>query len=394
MQYDTPDSLPKPDAESAMHSIRVATHLHEQIASAGGEISFAEYMHHVLYAGGLGYYAAGATKFGREGDFVTAPEVSPLFGRIIARQCTELLPQTKDRQMLEFGAGSGRLAVDILGALDELAALPTNYLILEVSPDLQNRQRHLLEAELPHLAGKVNWISSAPKNFSGVMIANEVLDALPVERVRRQSSRLMQCSVRSDGDTFAWSERAAPAQLQAAVEAIESDIGMQLADGFTTEVALAADHWIAEIARGLVDGAVLLFDYGVARREYYAADRDDGWLRCHFRHHAHSDPLCLPGIQDITSWVDFSAVAAASVKSDLDILGYTSQAHFLMSGGLAAETEALLDLPTAEQIRISGEIKKLTLPGEMGENFKCMGLSAGEIGVPSAFLHRDRTRTL
>jgi SAM-dependent MidA family methyltransferase len=394
MQYEQPASLPEPDELSAEHSARVREHLRKKIADAGGHISFAEFMHEALYAPGLGYYSAGSAKFGADGDFVTAPEVSPVFGRVLARQCAEVLGKIESGEVLEIGAGSGRLAVDMLSALDELNALPAAYRILEVSPDLVDRQKKRLREELPQLVDRIQWLSDLPKTFSGVIVANEVLDALPVERFVRRASGVFQLCVATDDKAFTWLEIEAPDPLAVSVRAIEADIGQVLPDGYTSEVSMAAVPWIAGLAGCFNCGAAFLFDYGISRREYYAPDRTDGWLRCHFRHHAHSNPLINPGIQDLTAWVDFSSIAGAASDAGLDILGYQTQSQFLMGGGLEIEMQGFRDLSIAKQIELSGQIKTLTLPGEMGENFKCMALGSGDIAAPSAFNFADRTQTL
>jgi SAM-dependent MidA family methyltransferase len=394
MQYEQPASLPEPDELSAEHSARVREHLREKIADAGGSISFVEFMHEALYAPGLGYYSAGSAKFGADGDFVTAPEVSPVFGRVLARQCAEVLGEIEDGEVLEIGAGSGRLAVDMLSALDALNAVPATYRILEVSPDLLARQKKRLREELPQLFDRVQWLSDLPKNFSGVIVANEVLDALPVERFVRRASGVFQLCVATDDKQFTWLEKEAPDRLAASVRAIEADIGQVLPDGYTSEVSMAATPWIADLAGCLERGTAFLFDYGISRREYYAPDRTDGWLRCHFRHRAHSNPLIHPGIQDLTAWVDFSSIAGAALDAGLDILGYQAQSQFLMGGGLEIEMQGFSDLSIAEQLELSGQIKTLTLPGEMGENFKCMVLGRGDIAAPSALNFADRTHAL
>jgi len=387
-------SLPQPDALSAQHSARVHEHLKRRIAAAGGQISFAQFMYEALYAPGLGYYSAGSTKFGEDGDFVTAPEVSSVFGRVLARQCAEVLSKIENGEVLEFGAGSGKLAADVLKALERLNALPISYSILEVSADLRDRQQQRLQREVPQLVDRVRWLSGMPKKFQGVILANEVLDALPVERFVRRKSGVFQCCVAVDAGQFIGSERPASDQLAAVVTSIEAELGGALADGYTSEVSLAAAAWISDLAGSLGCGVALLFDYGVSRREYYAADRVDGWLRCHFRHRAHDNPLIYPGIQDLTAWVDFSAIAAAAVASGLDILGYQTQSQFLIGGGLDIEMQGFAELPLTKQIELSGQIKTLTLPGEMGENFKCMALGRGDIETPSALGRADRTQTL
>lgn len=395
MQQPQTLSLPRPDAVSAAHSEKVAAHIRARIEAAGGQISFAEYMHHCLYTPGLGYYSAGSTKFGAAGDFVTAPEVSSIFGAVLARQCAALLPQLASPAILEIGAGSGKLAVDLLRALHAAGALPDGgYRVLEVSADLQARQRQLLLDEVPELADRVTWVDRLPTRFSGIVIANEVLDALPVERFVRRDDRITQVCVAADGAGFALSERAAPRPLERAVERIEASLGARLPAGYASDVCLAAPAWTADLAAAIEQGFVFLFDYGVGRREYYAAERSGGWLRCHFRHHAHDDPLILPGIQDLTSWVDFTAVAEAATAHGLDVAGFVAQAQFLVGGGLDRVLADFAELPTDAQRKLAAEIKLLTLPAEMGEHFKCLGLARGDISTPDAFTLADRTQTL
>ncbi len=394
MQYTQPATLPQPDDISATHSARVAAYLRERIETAGGSISFAEFMHEALYAPGLGYYSAGTTKFGGAGDFITAPEVSSIFGRVLARQCAEVLGSVKNGAVLEAGAGSGKLALDMLTAFESMGALPSSYNILEVSADLADRQQRHLQDKLPHLAGRIHWLSELPENFDGIIIANEVVDALPVERFIKRNSEVLQLRVAVGDDGFVWTEARAPDQLNGFVTEIEADLGRTLDDGYVSEASLAAPKWVADLARSLRHGAMFFFDYGVSRREYYAPDRTDGWLRCHYRHHAHNNPLIYPGIQDLTAWVDFSSLAASAVKSGLEILGYQTQSQFLLGGGLTIEMAGFSELPIADQLALSGQIKTLTLPGEMGENFKCIALGRGAISVPSAFQFADRTQTL
>jgi len=394
MQQEQHLTLPAPDAESAAHSARVADFLREQIAAAGGQLSFAEYMHHVLYAPGLGYYSAGAAKLGVAGDFVTAPEVSPVFGAVLARQCASVLAQVDSPSILELGAGSARLAVDVLRKLADLDALPERYLILEVSADFSERQRILLGREIPELVDRVTWVDRLPDEHRGVILANEVLDALPVERFVRRGDGIMQICVADDDGQFVAREIEAPTLLAKAVLGIEEDLGERLADGYVSEVSLAALPWVEDLAGILRHGTMFLFDYGLSRREYYAAERSDGWLRCHFRHHAHNDPFVLPGIQDLTAWVDFTAVATVAVDNGLEVSGYVTQAHFLVGGGLDIELADFSELPIDAQLKLSGQVKLLTLPGEMGENFKCLGLSRGALEQPAAFTFADRTTTL
>jgi len=394
MQHDPTSALPSPDHDAAEHSVRVAAFIRARIEEAGGSIGFAEFMQHALYAPGLGYYAAGTTKFGAAGDFITAPEVSSLFGRIVARQCAEALGAMGGGVILEVGAGSGKLAVDVLATLAALDALPDRYEILEVSADLQARQQERLASALPELANRVTWVSGFPAIERGVVLANEVLDALPVERFVRRADGVRQIRVAVASEGFGFVEVPAPARLAGAVAAIERDLGEPLPEGYVSEVSLGLPAWIEALGGALERGVALLFDYGVSRREYYAPERGDGWLRCHFRHRAHNDPLIHPGIQDITAWVDFTAVAEAAVAAGLEIGGYAAQAQFLLGAGLTEEVAALESLPAAERIALSQQVKTLTLPGEMGEHFKCMALQHGMPAAPSAFLSGDRTHTL
>ncbi len=347
-----------------------------------------------LYSPGLGYYNVGTTKFGAAGDFITAPEISPLFGRVVARQCKAVLEQIDKGQILELGAGSGKLAVDILRSLTDLKSLPEQYLILETSADLISRQESLIREELPGLLKNVEWLNQLPESFAGVVIANEVADALPVERFERTDDAVLQMRVTADETGFDWSSKPAPQLLEAAVEKIEADIGEALPGGYQSEVSLGLPDWIAQLAMCLHKGLVLLFDYGVSRSEYYSPDRDQGWLRCHFRHHAHNEPLIYPGIQDLTSWVDFTAVAQSAEEYGLDVVGFVAQAQFLINGGLEEELAGIADLPIADRLEMSRQVKLLTLPGEMGENFKCIGLSRGEITGVMAFSSADRAHVL
>ena len=386
--------LPRPDDDSARHSAAVARHLAGLIASAGGSISFAEFMHEALYAPALGYYAAGAQKLGPDGDFVTAPELSPLFGHVLARQVAGVLGQLGGGDILEPGAGSGALAVSVLGKLAELDALPDRYLILEVSADLRARQELRLRRELPQLVERVRWLAEIPTRFSGVVVANEVADAIPVERFRIVDGEIQQARVQSTGSRFEWAYAPAPAFLASAVRRIEADIGRPLENGYESEISTALASWVSDLAQAVTRGMLLLVDYGVTRREYYATDRSAGWLRCHFRHHAHNDPLILPGIQDITSWVDFTAVAEAAASAGMEVCAFTTQAGLMLHGGLQQELADLARLPIEQQVELSRQVKLLTLPAEMGENFKCIALRRGEIDTPHGLQGLDRAHSL
>ncbi|MDH4106854.1 MAG: SAM-dependent methyltransferase [Gammaproteobacteria bacterium] len=388
-----PVGLPVPDPDSLAHSERVAGFIRERIAEAGGSIGFAEYMQHALYAPGLGYYAAGASKFGPAGDFVTAPEISPAFGRVLAAQCAEVLSGVMGGSILELGAGTGTLAATVLARLDELGVRPAAYQILEVSADLADRQRRRIGGSS---IGRVPvaWLDRMPESFRGVVLINEVADALPVERFLRRENGLLQVRVATGDAGFVYATGPADARLAAAVHEIEACVGGHLAPGYCSEVSLGFGAWLADIVNAVQDGVILLFDYGVSRREYYAPDRDSGWLRCHFRHHAHEEPLIYPGIQDITAWVDFSAAAEAAAAAGASIAGYVTQALFLLHGGLENEMARFQSLSAEEQIALSRQIRQLMLPGEMGERFKCLALAKGSAPIPPAVVAGDRAHTL
>jgi SAM-dependent MidA family methyltransferase len=408
MQARLSAKLPRPDDASQAHSARCAAHIQARAAAAGGSLSFAEFMQEALYAPGLGYYAAGAAKFGASGDFVTAPELNPVFARVVARACADVLDTLGGGDILEFGAGSGRLAVDVLRKLEILGRVPERYSILEVSADLRQRQRALLAEALPHLAARVRWLDRLPAGHRGIVIANEVLDAFPVERFRIRHG-VRQLRVGLEGDSFRWLESPAPPALEAAVAAIEADLGRPLEPGYTSEFSPLLEPWVKSVCERLEAGLVLLFDYGASRRDYYAAGRSAGWLQCHFRHHAHADPLCWPGIQDMSCWVDFSAAAAAAAATGASIGGFVTQAAFLLAGGLVDEFEANEVNDSAAddsvvreggrassraKIELAAAVKMLTLPGQMGERFKCLGLSRNLDSLPAAITAQDRTHTL
>ncbi|MBT8077273.1 MAG: SAM-dependent methyltransferase [Gammaproteobacteria bacterium] len=394
MQANAPFKLPQPEAPALAHSERVAAFLREQIRAGGGSISFAEYMQAALYAPGLGYYSSGTRKFGEQGDFITAPELSPLFSRVLAVQVSSVISQTGSGSILELGAGSGVLAVDVMRRLAELDSLPERYCMLEVSPDLAERQRSYIAAELPGEFSRFEWLDQLPVAFDGVVVANEVADALPVERFTKSDAGIEQLRVAVADDGFAWLRAPAPPLLAEAVEQLERYLGQAFEPGFTSEISLALPAWIDDVCSCLARGFVFLFDYGVSRRELYAVDRTSGWLRCHYRHRVHDDPLILPGIQDLTTWVDFTAIAQAASDAGMSVAGYVTQAHFLAGGGIDAELQALADAPDSDRMDLLRQVKLLTLPDEMGENFKCMGLARGELAIPSGFAFGDRAHVL
>lgn len=374
-------TLPDLQAAELAHVMRVQDMIGEQIIAAGGWLGFADFMRLALYAPGLGYYSAGATKFGAAGDFVTAPEMSPLFGRCLARQCAEVLVHTGG-DILEFGAGSGVLAATLLRELAELAALPARYRILEVSADLRERQREHVGKLPADLRARVEWLDRLPaRAISGIVLANEVLDAMPVERFVVQHAPSGAPAIESLGvvldsrGNLCESRRPAPAPFAAAVTALLRELPAALPSGYSSELCLELAPWVTSLGLMLERGVALLVDYGLPRRQLYHPDRAAGTLQCHFRHRAHADPLHYVGLQDITAWVDFTRVAEAADAAELAVLGFVTQAGFLIGCGI---DNVLAGAPTErERLVQAGEARRLMMPGEMGESFKVMALGRG-----------------
>jgi SAM-dependent MidA family methyltransferase len=357
------------------------------IHAAGGWLDFERAMDLLLYAPGLGYYTGGARKFGAGGDFTTAPELSPLFGLGLATQVAPLL-QALDGDVLEIGAGSGALAATLLPELQRLDALPTRYRILELSAELRERQRERLAALPPTLAKRVEFLIAPPAApWRGVLIANEVLDALPVQRFVWREEAIRSLGVGNDAEGApGWREAPAPAALAAEVARVFSDL-LQPADGYVSELCPRVGAWLRAVTEHMTHGVALFADYGLPRREYYHPTRSTGTLRCHYRHRAHDDPWLHPGTQDITAWVDFTRVAEAADDAGLEVLGYTSQAAFLLATGIEARVAAAEgDLARA---RLASQARQLLMPDEMGEVFKLMALGRG-VDLPLAgFALRD-----
>jgi SAM-dependent MidA family methyltransferase len=358
--------LPPPSPEALAHSAQLSERIRAEIAAAGGVIGFERYMQMALYAPGLGYYSAGSRKFGAAGDFVTAPEISPLFAGCLAVQCAEVLGALGGGELLELGAGSGRMAADVLNELARLGAPPEHYLILEVSADLRERQQAAIAARAPAWLDKVRWLERLPQGFSGVMFGNEVLDALPVSRFRRAASGFEEFCVADEDGKFAWRRRPAAAELQAALAALETSLFEPFAEGYCSEICLQLPAFIRSLSGALTRGALLFVDYGYPRAAYYHPDRHMGTLMCHYRQRAHDDPFLYPGLQDITAHVDFTAVAEAATAAGLPLAGYTTQAHLLLALGVA---ERATDWQSARQVKL------LTLPEEMGERFKAIAFT-------------------
>jgi SAM-dependent MidA family methyltransferase len=379
--------LPPPAPDAIAHSERLRASIAQEIAAGDGWISFARYMELALHAPGLGYYSAGAHKLGAAGDFITAPESGALFARTLARQMEQCL-RAGLPAILEVGAGSGRLACDVLTELARLDCLPRRYLILETSADLRERQRALLQRELPHFIDRVNWLSALPASLSALVIANEVLDAMPAHLVTIRDGIPSEVGITVKNDTFAWNTRPAAGELLAVARELN------LAPGYTTEIHLPALAFIRSLAGQLAHGVVLLVDYGFPAREYYHPQRTRGTLMCHYRHHAHDDPLCLTGLQDITTHLDFSAIARVATGSGLDLLGYTNQAQFLINCGILDVLAATSPGNAAAYLPLAAQAQRLMSPAEMGELFKVMAIGKNFPGVLRGFARGDKRDTL
>jgi SAM-dependent MidA family methyltransferase len=370
------------------HGAQVREAVAARIAAAGGWLPFDEYMQLVLYAPGLGYYSAGARKLGAGGDFTTAPEMSPLFGRCLARHCLEVFGACgEDGEVLEIGAGSGRLAFDVLQGMHEAGAPPARYRILEVSADLRERQRVLLATLPADLLARVEWLDTPPaQGWCGALIANEVLDALPVQCFTWRDGQVLERGVAiGPADALVWRERAAPAPLRDEVLRVRTAADWPA--GYQSELCMRAGPWIGEVTRTMQRGVALFIDYGLPRRDYYDARRTTGTLRCHHRQCAHEDPFAHPGLQDITAWVDFTRVAEAADATGLDVLGYATQAALLL--GLGIEGEVAAAGAEATRIRRAGEARRLLMPEEMGENFKAIALGRGFDAPLAGFAYQD-----
>lgn len=386
MQSSTP--LPEPQGETLATSERLSALIRAEIEAAGGWIPFARYMELALCAPGLGYYSGGTHKFGRGGDFVTAPELTPLFGQALARQAAQVLAQTGGG-VLELGPGSGRLALDLLEALVALGQLPERYFLLEVSANLRERQQALFEQAAPPWRERVVWLDALPERFTGLILANEVLDALPVHRIHWTETGPVEQGVAVDKNGgFIWQDRPLPpGALQEAASAIAAP------PGYVSEIGLAARGLVASLAERLDRGVLLFLDYGFPRQEYYHPQRTGGTLMVHRAHRAHADPFDLPGLTDLTAHVDFTAVAEVGHAAGLQLLGYTDQARFLVNCGLL-EGLAAIAPGTPAYYRAAAAVQRLLQPAEMGELFKVIALGRGVAGPLLGFARGDRSARL
>ncbi|MBI2969435.1 MAG: SAM-dependent methyltransferase [Gammaproteobacteria bacterium] len=386
--------MPAPDALALAHCARVGDRIRTEIERAGGSISFRRYMEMALYEPGLGYYSAGMRKFGEGGDFVTAPELSPLFSMCVARQCAEILRTLGGGVILECGAGSGALACDLLSELSMTGELPEEYWILEISAELRERQRESIQSRLGRDAARVRWLEQPPDTrFDGIIFANELLDALPVHRLELNPGEVNELRVTWHAGRFDWLRSPAEPRLESAARRIVAKLPEALPPGYRTELNPDLRAWLATLGRGLRSGVVLFLDYGYLRREYYHPQRRDGTLLCHYRHRVHADPFLYPGLQDISAAVDFNAVAEAGAFCELDLIGFTTQAHFLAGCDLGELLARHGDCAGRERVEMQRQARILTLPGEMGEQIKAMalgrGLSKALCGFRSAD-HRSR----
>ncbi len=384
--------LPEPSTDLAEHSERVQDFICEVIEQAGGEIPFCRFMALALYAPNLGYYSAGNQKLGVGGDFITAPEISSLFSVSLAKQIAQILHQAGG-DVIEFGAGSGIMAADMLLELERLKQLPERYYIIEVSADLRQRQQQTIAEKAPGLSDRVEWLDELPKQVTGVVVANELLDAMPVHRFVMRDSVANEVMV-------AWDELSR--QFQTTEQPIteprlHSEITqLQLPDGYSSEINLNANDWVATMGKSLQTGAIILIDYGYPRHDYYHPQRTDGTLLCHYQHRAHPNPLILAGIQDITAHVDFTAIADTALDAGLHVHGFADQCNFLLGCGITDYLSRMIQFDsknTKAQIEVTNQLKKLTLPDEMGESFKVICLSKGvDIPLLGFSIRDDRNR--
>ncbi len=388
--------LPPPDPAALAHSEQLRALIRADIRAQGGSIPFSRYMELALYAPGLGYYSAGSTKFGVAGDFVTAPELGPQFAQCVAEAVSPVLRGIgPESDFVELGGGSGAFAQDVLRALDARHALPRAYRILEPSADLRERQRTRLHAALKAAVfARIEWIDRPPEQpWRGVLFANEVLDALPTTRFSLAQGEVMEEHVALDasGD-FTVRLRPADLLVGGAVRHIERSLGRAFEDGYRSEVLPQLPYWIQAVCGTLDRGLALFVDYGYPRSEYYLPERREGTLVCHYRHRAHADPFHLPGLQDLTAFVDFTAVAEAGLHAGFELAGFASQAAFLLNNGLQDRLE-LGGADAVAQHRRNLEAKRLTLPGDMGERFKAIGLQRG-IDATDQFAFGDQSHRL
>ena len=364
-------SLPEPTTDALQHSQKLIVRIRDEIDKGNGSISFRRYMEMALYEPELGYYVAGSHKIGEKGDFITAPEVSPLFSQCIAKQCEEVINHTKG-DILELGAGSGIMATEILLFLESENCLPKNYYILDLSPDLKQRQKETLEKRAPHLLSNVIWLTELPENFTGIIIGNEVLDAMPVDVFTQQNESVFEHHVIWENDRLVEQLQVAGDRLKESVLALKIPAD---ATPYTSEINPNLAGWFKTLGNCLKAGVILLADYGYSQSEYYYHERNKGTLNCHYQHRVNQAPRFYPGLQDITANVNFTAVAEAADNADLTVAGYLTQASFLSNSGLEEWFMKALDSNPNDQYKLAQQIRTLSLPTEMGERFKFIALT-------------------
>ena len=393
-QEQTLAQLPEPSALEIKHSSELIALIVCEIEQQG-VMSFKDYMNRTLYEPGLGYYSAGMTKFGVAGDFITAPEISPLFGRCLAQQFESIFSQGCARQVLEFGAGSGRLCEQILSNL----TAPISYSIVEVSADLKLRQQQYLKQKVsPVVFESIEWLDSLPEHFDGIMFGNEVLDAMPVNVVLKEGE-WQELGVGFDGERFVWQPYKSPNDLVQndaikTIQKIEADLIASgvgaLPEGYCTEINLNYSPWLEALQASCHQAVILMIDYGYEQAQYYHPDRSSGTLTCYYRHRTHPDPFVYPGLQDITAFVDFDAFADAAIDTGFTVCGLASQRQFLLHNGLLEAAQELSEAgDTQAQIKVAQQIKTLMLPAEMGEKFQVVGLQKNlDIEIPALTSNR------
>jgi SAM-dependent MidA family methyltransferase len=386
-------TLPTPSAEAKKHSQQLVLLIQKNIQDAGGWISFADFMNLALYATGLGYYSAGSQKFGDikngGGDFVTAPQISPLFAQTISNQIAQVLRLTKG-SVLELGAGTGKLAADTLLKLAELNSLPKLYFILEVSDHLRQVQLETLRERLPNeIIERVEWLNVLPSSFAGVIIGNEVLDAIPVNIIHKKADGIDERGVAIEGEAFVWQDKV----LQE-TDLLDVVTQLNLPDGYVTEICPAASGLIASLANILQHGVILMIDYGFAAREYHHPQRNQGTLMCHYQHYAHTDPLINVGLQDITAHVNFSQLVMLCGPHGIRLAGYTSQAQFLMNCGILEIMSRVSPHDMARYAPLAAAAQKLLSPAEMGDLFKVIAFSKNLDEPLIGFVAGDKSYTL
>lgn len=392
-------TLPKPAPEAEKHSEQLVLKIQDEIQSAGGWLDFARFMQLALYATGLGYYSAGSQKFGDikkgGGDFVTAPQISPLFAQTLANQMIQVLQLTQG-SVLELGAGTGKLAVDCLLTLAKLNGLPERYFILEVSDHLRQVQLETLSQTLPQdVLQRVEWLNELPQQFAGIVIGNEVLDAIPVNIVHKHANGIEVCGIAVVNHKLVWQNRPINQHGTPSEKSLfEAVTNLNLPEGYTTEICPAASGLMTSLANMLKNGAILMIDYGFSAREYYHPQRNQGTLMCHYQHYAHTDPLIYVGLQDITAHVDFTSIAHAAVKGGLSLSGFCSQAQFLMNCGIFTLLSEVSPTDMARYAPLAAAAQKLLSPAEMGDLFKVIAFTK-EIDTPlMGFLTGDKSHTL